>query len=291
MAHWPSRRDPRILRMTAPMKFQHVPARRGALWVRQGFRVFYRQPLAFAALFACFLFGLFVLTLVPWLGSALLLGSLPLASLGFMLATKQALDGRFPKPRVFAEPLRSGRQRAMTMLQLGAIYAVATLLIMWLSDVVDRGALDALMDTLAAGQPDPQAINARLSDPLLEVGLLMRVGLATLLSLPFWHAPALAHWGGQRTLQALFFSTVACWRNKGAFTVFGLAWVAVVMLFGVLANLVFAVLGQAPLIALAAMPASLIFTTVFYASLYFTFADCFVPEPAAAEPTPERMIP
>lgn len=279
--------------MTVPMKFQHVPARRGALWVRLGFRIFYKQPLAFAALFACFLFALFVLTLVPWLGSALLLGALPLASLGFMLATRQALEGRFPKPRVFVEPLRSGRQRAVTMLQLGAIYAVATLLIMWLSDVVDRGALDALMDTLAAGQPDPQAINARLADPLLEVGLLMRVGLATLLSLPFWHAPALAHWGGQRALQALFFSTVACWRNKGAFTVFGLAWVAVVMLFGVLANLVFAVLGQAQLIALAAMPASLIFTTVFYASLYFTFADCFVPEPTPpTEPMPaERMLP
>ena len=35
-------------------------------------------------------------------------------------------------------------------------------------------------------------------------------------------------------------------------------------------------LGQLRLIGVLAMPASLLFSTVFYASLYFTFADCFM---------------
>ena len=41
------------------MRLQTVPARQGIVWVRQGFRAFFRQPLAFAGLFATFLFAAF----------------------------------------------------------------------------------------------------------------------------------------------------------------------------------------------------------------------------------------
>jgi len=111
----------------------------------------------------------------------------------------------------------------------------------------------------------------------------LRFGLAGLLSVPFWHAPALVHWGRHGVGKALFSSTVAVWRNRGAFAVYSLVWFAVIMLFALLANLVFGLLGQTQLVALAAMPASLIFSTVFYASLYFTFTDCFAPDAADAE--------
>ena len=37
--------------------------------------------------------------------------------------------------------------------------------------------------------------------------------------------------------------------------------------------------------SLAVVPMSLVFSTVFYVSLYFTFADCFVPGDPAPEPT------
>jgi hypothetical protein len=61
-------------------------------------------------------------------------------------------------------------------------------------------------------------------------------------------------------------------------------WFALIMVFGMVGSLVFALLGQAQLFAVAAVPLSLIFTTVFYVSLYFTFADCFVA--SDAEPPP-----
>ena len=35
-----------------------------------------------------------------------------------------------------------------------------------------------------------------------------------------------------------------------------------------------------------AMPASMIFSTIFYASLYFTFAACFSAEPGETDPEP-----
>ena len=261
------------------MRLQLVSARQGALWVRQGFAVFVKQPMGFAGLFATFLFGVFGLTLLPVIGPLLLLALLPLGSLGFMVATRNALDGRFPLPRAFVEPLRTGRSRLLAIAKLGLIYAATTWAILALSDWIDGGALDALMEAQASGTASPDAIAARLSDSRLEAGVLLRFGLLGLLSVPFWHAPALVHWGSQGAAKALFFSTVACWRNKGAFIVYSLTWLAVFVLFALAANLVFGLIGRPQLVPFVAMPASLIFSTVFYASLYFTFADCFAPGP------------
>ena len=281
------------------MKLQYVSATAGALWVRRGFQAFARQPLAFSGMFAAFLFLVFVLTLLPVIGPLLLLALLPLGSLGFMIATRQSLAGRLPLPRAFVEPLLQGRQRVRAMLMLGVVYAIASVAIISLSEWADGGALESLMELLADGKATPDVVAERLADSRLQIGLLMRFGLAGLLSVPFWHAPALVHWGAQGVAHSLFSSTVAMWRNKGAFTVFALAWLAVVLSFGVAANLVAAMLGQAQLVALLAMPASLLLSTVFYTSLYFSFADCFaadddrpddLPSPDAA-PVPPASTP
>ena len=257
------------------MKLQLVPARQGALWVRRGFAVFFKRPLAFAALFTGFLFFGLVAMLLPWVGPILLLSSLPLVSLGFMLATQQAQQGDMPGPSVFLAPFRVNRPRSIALLKMGLAYAVASVIIIWLSDAVDGGKFEALQEAMAGGKEDAAAIATLLGDPQLQIGLLLRFGLASLLSLPFWHAPALVHWGDQGMGKALFFSTMACWRNMGAFTVYALVWGGVILLFGIVANLLAALLQQAQLIALAAVPAGLLISTVFYTSLYFTFTDCF----------------
>ena len=270
------------------MKLQLVPARQGALWVRQGFAVFFRQPMGFAGLFAAFLFGVFALTLLPVVGPVLLLALLPLGSLGFMIATRRTLEGRFPLPRAFIEPLRGDRARTMAMVKLGLAYAAATWVVLWVSDLVDGGALDALLEAQSTTKATPEEMARHLADPRLEAGVLLRFCLLGLLSVPFWHAPALIHWHGQGMAQALFSSTIACWRNKGAFIVYSATWFGVLLMFAIVANLLFAIIGRVQLVGFVAVPASLIFSTVFYASLYFTFAACFAPDdpPLGAAPTP-----
>ena len=258
------------------MRLQTVPARQGVLWVQRAFRTFFKRPMAFAALFAGFMFAVFVLALLPFVGALLVLALLPLVSLAFMIATRIAVGGGFPTPRVFIDPLRAGRPRAVAMLELGLIYAVATFVVIWLSDQVDGGAFEALMEALPASQTAPETVAAKLAAPGLALGLLLRLSLASLLAVPFWHAPALVYWDGHGCAKALFSSTLACWRNRAAFIVYSLAWFALILLFGMVGSLVFGLLGQASFFAVAAVPLSLIFTTVFYVSLYFTFADCFV---------------
>jgi len=268
------------------MKLQHVPARQGALWVRQGFATFRRQPMGFTALFAAFLFAVLALSLLPFIGTALLLVLLPLGSLGFMVATRRVLEGRFPLPQAFIEPLRTGRPRLLALVRLGIAYAVATGVILWVCDLVDGGAFEALFDAQSATDSTADVVAAKLGDPRLEAGVLLRFALLGLLSVPFWHAPALVHWGGFGAGKALFASTVAMWRNKGAFLVYSIAWFAVLMVFALIANLAFAILGRLQLMPFVAMAGSLVFSTIFYASLWFTFADCFASDDGALRPVP-----
>jgi len=262
------------------MKLHLVPARQGALWVRRGFGAFAKRPLAYAALFTCVMvFGLLAL-LLPVIGDFVMLAAMPLVSLGFMVATRRVMLGKLPSPAVFVEPLGAAPAKRSALLAMGAIYALATYLILLASDVADGGKFQALQEAIASGKADADEIAKLLGEAQLQFGLLLRFGLAALLSLPFWHAPALVHWGGQSLGKAFFFSTMACWRNLGAFSVYALAWGGVILGFGVVANMFAALLQQPQVIALATVPVGLLLSTVFYASLYFTFADCFAPDPA-----------
>lgn len=267
------------------MQLHRVPPRQGFIWVRRGFQVYLSQPLATTFLFASFLFGALLLLMIPGIGVLLLLMALPLVSLGFMIASRNSLDGRRAGPRVFAEGLQGPPDRRKTMLILLACYAAANVIVMLLSDAIDDGRLEALQAAVVSDKSmSPEALSAMLGDPRLFWGMAVRLLLTSLIALPFWHAPALVHWQGQGVAQSLFTSTLACWRNKGALTIYGLGWLLLIMLFSVLANTLVALIGEPRLLALAAMPAGLMFSTAFYTSLYFTYADVFRPNPDGGPP-------
>ncbi|MGL6112261.1 MAG: BPSS1780 family membrane protein [Rubrivivax sp.] len=262
---------------------QAAPAE-GMLWMRDAFRLFLRRPLPFTGMFVAFLVVALLSSIVPLVGSVLMLMSLPLLSLGFMIASRAARDDLPVHPGLFLEPLRSERKRRQALLSLCAAYALATVLIMTLSEWVDGGSFERLQQLMAKGDEGRAEMETILADPRLSWGLLIRFGLAACLSVPFWHAPALVHWHGQGVGQALFSSTLALWRCKGAFTVFSLAWVGVIVVFGALAALVFSLFDARQMAGLVAMPAGLMFSTVFYVSLLFTYEGCF--SPTEAQPLP-----
>ena len=75
--------------------------------------------------------------------------------------------------------------------------------------------------------------------------------------------------------KALFFSIVACWRNLGAFAVYGLGWFVVVLALGLLDRFLLSQLPVPMLGNILAISAGLWVASAFYASLYFTVVDCF----------------
>lgn len=266
------------------MKLQLVAPRRGLDWVRLSIQVFVRQPLGFAALFAACLFVFLLLGLIPVVGTIALLVLPPTGSLLFMIASRLAAAGTGPMPAALIELGRAGRTRLVALLKLGLVYAAATFFVFWLAGVIDGGALEAFFDALPDAKTTPESATARIADPRLQLGLLVRLVFAGALSVPFWHAPALIHWGGQGWAKSLFFSSVALWRNKGAFAVYGLAWMALWLLLLAIVSLGVGLFG-AQRFTLVATPLTLVFSTVFYASLWFTFVDCFTPEAADAAPS------
>ena len=268
------------------MRLLTVDPRQGFIWVRRGFQTFLRRPLAFTMLLASFLFAMLLMLMIPGVGVVLVLMALPLVSLGFMIATRRSLAGENAGPGVFLAGLRGPADRRRAMWLLMAIYAAANIGVIFLSDAVDGGRFEAFQAAVTADKAmTPEEMSALLTDPRLVWGMVLRMGLTALISLPFWHAPALVHWLNQGVGQSLFISSLACWRNKAALMVYGLGWLALVLLFSVIANTLVALIGEPRLLALAAMPAGLMFSTAFYASLYFIFTDSFgSSDPQAAEP-------
>lgn len=262
------------------MKLNIVPARTGILWVKLGIQTFFKQPLALAGLFFMFMAIMSVATLIPFIGGALALALLPAATLGLMAATQEATKGNFPMPSILITAFRAGRQRLRAMLVLGALYAAGFLLVMGISALFDGGQFAKLY--LVGGNISSDMILA----PDFQIAMWVAMSLYLPLSLLFWHAPALVHWHGVPPLKSLFFSIVACFRNFGAFTVFGLVWAAVFVSTGLAFTLLAALLGSPELVSIAMMPVALLMATMFFTSIYFTFRDSFVLPEAAAPQAP-----
>jgi hypothetical protein len=262
------------------MKLQIVPARTGVTWVKLGISTFFKQPLALGGLFFMFMAVVSVASIIPVIGSVLALAVLPAATLGLMVATLQAKNGKFPMPSVLATAFRAGQARMRSMLVLGAMYAAGFLLVMGITALFDGGQFATMY--LLGGKLSKEVIDRADFQTAAWVGMLLYIPL----SLLFWHAPALVHWHGVPPAKALFFSLVACLRNLGAYAVYGLLWMAVFALAGMVAVSLMALLGVGEAAGVVMVPLALTMAAMFFSSIYFTFRDSFVHDEPTDKATP-----
>lgn len=257
------------------MILKAVGPSRGAHWVRDGLRLYLKRPLAFTSLFAIFLFVALFSALVPFVGGVLQIMLVPLLSLGFMIASQSALLQGPVRPSQFVEPLRGAPAQRRALLLLCVAYGLSVAGVLLLSDLVADGGFSRLFELMRQSPPPQAEIDALFAERGMVAGALFGSAALTLVTIPFWHAPALVHWAHQGAGQALFSSTLAVWRCRGAFVVYGLTWFALLVGFGLLSALLFGLLGLGQLASLLALPAGLFFSTLFYVSLIFTFNDSF----------------
>lgn len=259
------------------MKLNIVPAKTGALWVRQGIRTFWRQPLAMTGLFFLFMATLSLVSLLPIGGSAIALALLPALTLGMMAATQTATETRFPMPGTLFVGLKPGPRRG-PMLQLGAAYAGGFALVMAASMLVDGGTFARIY---LGGEPaSPEVLGSDAFQGAVWVSMLLYLPL----SMMFWHAPALVYWHGVSPVKSLFFSWMACWRNLKAFVVYLLTWSIVFMGAGAVALLVSSLTGNPQILMAVLMPLVLMVAAMFFTSMLFTVRDCFTALPHPIDP-------
>lgn len=251
------------------MKLKIVPARMGFQWVKLGITTFFRQPLALSGLFFMSMAVTSLAGMVPVVGLALALALVPACTLGLMAASKEAASGSFPMPTVFFSAFRAGRAQLGAMLVLGVLYGVGLWLITGLTALFDSG--NFASRHLAGQLPTLEMAQ----DPATQTALLVFMALQLPLSLMFWHAPALVYWHQVPPVKSMFFSLVACLRNFWAFTLFSLAWMAIVVVVILCIALVGGLSGRPEVIGVLMLPLLMVVAAMFFTSTYFTFRDCF----------------
>ena len=261
------------------MKLNIVTPRTGLAWVKSGCKIFLQQPLALSGLFFMFVALLTLASMLPLIGAVLALALLPAATLGLMAASQEASKGKFPMPMILISAFRAGKQRFKSMAVLGAIYAAGFLAIIGLTSLIDGGEFAKLY--LVGGKITEELVRQRD----FQTAMWATLALYLPLSLMFWHAPALVHWQGMPPVKSLFFSFMACYKNFGAMTLFGAAWLGIFMLIVLVLTLISALLGSPALANIAMLPISLILLAMFFTSIYFTYQGSFDQTSGAAEIT------
>jgi len=258
------------------LKLQTVPAARGYAWVAEGLKEFFRQPLSYTMLLMLFMLAVLIVSAVPVLGGVLVFMATPLLTLAYVMAVQQRLAGQPVRVALFGLPWStSPPETKRALLTLCGAYTMATLLAMWAADLIDNGSLSTLFDVMAnPDMTDADKIRAAEAPGLLY-GMAVRVLAISLLSVPFWHAPPLVYYGRQSAWQALFSSTLAVWRSRGAFLLYGLTWAGLVFAVAAVAMVLVPVFGNGSLVSVALMPISLALSVTFYVTVYFTFVDSF----------------
>jgi hypothetical protein len=178
-------------------------------------------------------------------------------------------------PTILVDGFRSyGSVVARRLLALGGFYVVAMGLVLAGSALADDGMLLKVMLGTTAMEPET-ILNSNIM-----MGILAAMAFYIPVAMLFWFSPVLTAWHDVPPVKAMFFSIVSCWRNRGAFVVFGALWFAVetTVMFGLTALM--QALGAGDFAVAVLMPATIIVTTMLYCSFYATYRGCFgVPTP------------
>lgn len=250
------------------MKLRINPPSQGIHWVQQGIRTFWQQPLALSGLFLMFLFFVTGLNFIPYVGTFIALILVPAGTLGLMAATQKAQTQQFPMPTTLLSAFRVDTPTTRAILTLGVIYIAILLVIFIIGAQIDDGKFARWY--LWGGAMTDEIMQA--AD--FQISALVTAVLCIPLTMLFWHAPALVVWHRIAPAKSLFFSMVACWRNFGAFVVYGLAWLLIYLAVGITASTIGSLLGGAEAIATLLFPAALFIGSMFSTSLLFTVQDC-----------------
>ncbi|TXL68244.1 BPSS1780 family membrane protein [Zeimonas arvi] len=254
------------------MQINPLRAATGWRWVRDGFSLLRRQPIALLAITFLNLMLLSLSVVIPLVGAVSPLVLTPALMVGLMHAVRSAEAGRMPSPGLLFAGFRdAGGTAWRPLLVLGGFNAAATLAALALAALADGGTLMRL----ATGQAGADEMGA--DDSSMLYAAIVFVLVYTPIQMAMWYAPLFAAWHKVPPAKALFFSFFAVWRNKWAFLVFGAGWFAVAFLASLAVRLLDSLLGDSPvLLSMLLSPLSLVLITAVYCSFWASYRDAVV---------------
>lgn len=247
------------------MQARRFPATRGWIWLRNGFMLWRKSPLALTAACLTMTMLLVISAVLPLLGQILPALLLPPLGVGlFRLCTELKRRG-VAAPGMLFSGFRLHLPRQM---MIGGMRLAGQIIC-----VVVAARIAGIDPGESLGKMSDDGSTLTLS-PQLEAFIGWGMALGTPLELLFWFTPQLVALGGISPLKAVFFNIVSCWRNLGALLVCLLLW-ALLFAFvpALLINLIGAFLPALGGLLLA--PLFVVMMPVFYASFHASACDIF----------------
>jgi len=250
------------------VQIRKVDARHGWQWLVRGLELFRKDPAHWLMLIALLFIGSRVLLAVPYLG--LLVVLITPNFLAGLTHGAQALEQ--------GKPLRLGYlasgflKNAGHLVTLGGVSLLGHFLMLVAMTTVARAALSDVVQTMSTGAITQETVAAmRVAAPRLLLSVCMGLAIAVPVMLAVWFAPMLVFFDDVKPGPAMLMSLWACLRNLMPMLVYAIA------LMGPL--LVMMQIG----VALTRQPDMGIWllAPVLVPSLYASYRDLFVQEPAA----------
>lgn len=250
------------------MQAATLPITAGWNWIQEGYRLFMRQPLAM--FFWSMLTGLLITMsyIVPIIGQLVLIAATPMLTFIALSACRNIAAGRHMMLGMWLEPLKSNPEVRRRLLKLGMIYLAFCMAAGFISTLPFLGNIRASLGH--DGALDEAALLAAVRGPFITFGLLYIV-----ISALFWHAPALIGWHRIETRQAMFYSMVACWRNKFPFLAYGAGWAALFFALHMLGSMLLSMGFSPTATQLLMTPLNLALAAVLYCSFYAAYNGIF----------------
>lgn len=251
------------------MQLNKAPSGDGYVWVRQGFWLFKKNPLAFLMLVFLYVFIAQFAILIPVFGVFAVLLLTPALTVGFMTACQMVIRGEKVMPIVYLAAFRGKDSiTKKNLLILGTVYAFAILIL----SLIASAFIDfKQLITLLTQEQTPTIRDVQGLYTGLTIGLLLYLPVAMVM----WFAPILIAWEKMSVPQALFSSWVACWTNKAAFIFYLMIWAVLIVAVPFILEAFLDGIGLRAAIPFMIPPYSMTALTVMYCSFFATWKACF----------------
>jgi len=250
------------------MQAASLSAKNGIHWIKDGWQIFRRQPLALFtwAMFVSFL--LMVSTMIPPIGPIIFVVLMPSISFATLSICRHVLSGKTLSASMWIEPFQQ-KGVFKRLLVAGVFYMATNLLAGLLAFLPFAGQVSTALQSMNASNDLMPLLDA-VQEPMMLFGFLYLIVAAF-----FWYCPALIGWHQRGLIQSLLYSGIACWRNKWAFIVYGACWVAIFLGVDLATGLLVSVGLSVKTAATLQIPINILVGSVLYCSFYPSYVSVF----------------
>jgi hypothetical protein len=215
------------------LSISRTPAAAGMAWIKQGWHLFKLAPIPWTGMTALVFLILMAVGMVPLVGLVVVHMLSPFIVAGYMAASRGGSRGETVSFLYLAAGWKESRH---TLLLIGALYMLGTLLIFQLVRYFTDGDMQALMQQTQ----NPATLTPEQAEQILATALPAML-LGTLLFAPLlmatWFAPALVLFETFPPGKSLWWSLWACWTNWRSILLYSLilgmiGMVALILPFG-----------------------------------------------------------